>query len=135
MTSPATIALPLVEDERGKSSFGEVGRQLPFSPKRYFLVFDIGGGTVRGGHAHRRCSQFLVAVSGIVVVTTDDGAERQEHRLDRPELGLHVPAGIWAEQHYLSNDLKLLVLASEAYDPEEYILDYEDFLASRGESR
>ena len=135
MTSPATIALPLVEDERGKLSFGEIGRQLPFSPKRYFLVFDTGGETVRGGHAHRRCSQFLIAVSGTVVVTTDNGWERQEHRLDRPEIGLHIPAGIWAEQHYLGEDSKLLVLASEAYDPEEYISDYKEFTETRGHSK
>jgi UDP-2-acetamido-3-amino-2,3-dideoxy-glucuronate N-acetyltransferase len=135
MNSLTTIALPLIEDDRGKLSFGEIGGQLPFIPKRYFLVFDTGAGTVRGGHAHRRCGQFLIAVAGTVVVATDDGSERQEHRLDRPELGLHVPAGIWAEQHYLSDDARLLVLASEAYDPEEYISDYEEYLASRGKGQ
>lgn len=133
MTSPVSIEMPLFEDERGKLSFGEVGKQLPFSPVRYFLVFDTGGrGTVRGGHAHRRCGQFLVAVSGCVMVITDDGTKREEHRLDHPGIGLHIPPEVWAEQRYEGPDARLLVLASETYDPAEYINDYGEFLKLAG---
>ena len=133
MTSLVPIEMPLFEDERGKLTFGEAGRQLPFIPVRYFLVFDTGGeGVVRGGHAHRRCSQFLVAVSGCVVVTTDDGIKREEHRLDHPEIGLLIPPDVWAEQCYESTDARLLVLASETYDPAEYINDYGEFLNLSG---
>src|SRR5690348_4478293 len=132
MTSPDPVVMPLFEDDRGKLSFGEIGAQLPFAPKRYFLVYDVSPGAVRGGHAHRRCGQFLVAVSGCVVVVTDDGSKREEHRLDQPDRGLHIPPGIWGEQRYLGGDARLLVLASEPYDRDEYISDYEEFLEFKG---
>lgn len=136
MTLTDLVELPVFDDARGKLSFGEVGKQLPFVPERYFLVFDTeGGGIVRGGHAHRHCSQFLVAVSGCVVVTTDDGDQRVEHRLDRPAIGLHIPPEVWAEQRYLTADARLLVLASHAYDPSEYITEYDEFLTLTGGSR
>src|SRR5690348_13186317 len=105
MTSPDPVVMPLFEDDRGKLSFGEIGAQLPFAPKRYFLVYDVSPGAVRGGHAHRRCGQFLVAVSGCVVVVTDDGSKREEHRLDQPDRGLHIPPAsggssvTWAAMH------------------------------------
>lgn len=135
MKSPAPVALPLFEDDRGKLSFGEIGAQLPFEPRRYFLIYDVDSEVVRGGHAHRRCSQFLVAVSGCIEVTTDDGTERREHRLDRPNQGLHIPPGIWGEQRYMGADARLLVLASEPYDRSEYISDYEEFLQFKGLSK
>jgi len=128
MTSLMPLALPLFEDDRGKLSFGEVGNQLPFTPQRYFIVFDVDADVVRGGHAHRRCHQFLVAVSGRVVVNTDDGVQKQEHILDRPTVGLHIPPGVWGDQRYLGPDARLLVLASECYDRSEYISDYDEFL-------
>jgi len=128
MTSLMPVAMPLFEDDRGKLSFGEVGDQLPFTPQRYFIVHDVDAGVVRGGHAHRRCSQFLIAVSGQVTVTTDDGALKQEHVLDRPNVGLHIPPGVWGEQKYMGRDARLLVLASEPYDRSEYISDHDEFL-------
>ena len=128
MTSLVPIAMPLFEDDRGKLTFGEAGAQLPFTPQRYFLVYGVEAGVIRGGHAHRRCSQFLIAVAGRVTVATDDGVDRKEHVLDRPELGLHIPPGVWADQRYMDRDAVLLVLASEPYDRGEYISDYEEFL-------
>jgi dTDP-4-dehydrorhamnose 3,5-epimerase-like enzyme len=123
------VAAKVFVDERGKLSFGELGGGLPFAPARYFLVYDVPAGEARGGHAHRSCEQYMIAVSGTVSVILDDGAARTEHMLDRPDLGLHVPAGIWGEQHYLTNDARLLVLASEPYDSADYINDYQQFLA------
>ena len=75
----------------------------------------------------------MIAVSGTVSVTLDDGASRTEHALDRPDLGLHVPAGIWGEQRYLTDDARLLVLASEPYDAADYINDYQQFLDVKAE--
>jgi UDP-2-acetamido-3-amino-2,3-dideoxy-glucuronate N-acetyltransferase len=135
MTSLVPLAMPLFQDERGKLSFGEIGAQLPFTPQRYFIVYDVVPGAGRGGHAHRRCAQFLVAINGSVAVTIDDGTARQEHVLDRPDLGLHMPAETWGEQRYLTPDARLLVLASEPYDGSEYISDYDEFLRLKAKAQ
>ena len=122
--------LPLIEDMRGNLIAGEVGRTLPFAPQRYFIVLDVPSAEVRGEHAHRSCHQYLVCVRGRVTVVVDDGRHREEFRLDSPDLGLHVPPGIWATQYGYSIDGALLVFASEHYDAADYIRDYDAFLAA-----
>jgi acetyltransferase-like isoleucine patch superfamily enzyme/dTDP-4-dehydrorhamnose 3,5-epimerase-like enzyme len=122
----------LVEDLRGNLSAAEVGTHLPFTPKRYFIVFDVPGKDVRGEHAHRRCAQFLVCVRGSVNVVVDDGKASEEIVLNEPNVGLHVPPLVWAIQYKYSPDALLLVLASDPYDPDDYIRDYEAFRAAIG---
>jgi acetyltransferase-like isoleucine patch superfamily enzyme/dTDP-4-dehydrorhamnose 3,5-epimerase-like enzyme len=124
--------LPRVEDMRGNLSVGEFGRHLPFVPRRYFVVFDVPSAEVRGEHAHRSCHQFLVCVHGMVSVVVDDGARREEYRLDAPELGLYVPPMVWATQYRYSADAVLLVLASAPYDAGDYVRDYDEFLRLAG---
>lgn len=128
---PSLSVIKSVVDERGALSFAEIGEGLPFEPKRFFLVHDVPAGISRGGHAHRHCEQFLIAVAGGVAVTIDDGQGRAEYLLERKDQGLHVPAGIWGEQHYLSEDSCLLVLASDPYDSDDYLSDYSEYLAFR----
>ena len=128
---PTLTSIKSVRDERGTLSFAEVADALPFEPRRFFLVHDVPAGTSRGGHAHRRCEQYLVAVGGKVAVTLDDGEKRADYLLERPDQGLHIPAGIWGEQRYPEDDSCLLVLASAPYDPEDYLSDYSAFLAFR----
>ena len=82
---------------------------------------------MRGEHAHREQSQFLVCVKGACSVAVDDGAKREEIRLDRPNLGLLLPPMVWGTQYKYSADAVLLVLASGCYDAEDYIRDYDDF--------
>lgn len=125
--------LPLIEDLRGHLSAGEVGPHVPFVPKRYFLVFDVPGKHVRGAHAHRTCDQFLTCVRGSVTVVVDDGAQAEEVVLNEPNLGLFVPAMIWAVQYKYSPDAMLLVLASEHYDATDYVRDYDEFLSLAGQ--
>jgi dTDP-4-dehydrorhamnose 3,5-epimerase-like enzyme len=122
--------LPVVRDQRGSLSFAEFEDTLPFLPKRYFVVFDVAEGQTRGGHAHKTVRQLLVCVKGSCLVELDDGKVRDEIRLDRPELALYIPPGIWATQRQFSRDGVLMVLASEVYDPGEYIKDYDEFLAA-----
>jgi hypothetical protein len=121
--------LRLVDDLRGNLSVGEFERDLPFTPKRYFLIFDVSAGAVRGEHAHRLCHQFLICVRGSCRVLLDDGRDRREITLDRPDLGVYLPPMIWGTQHSYSPDAMLLVFASEYYDPDEYIRDYDEFCA------
>jgi acetyltransferase-like isoleucine patch superfamily enzyme/dTDP-4-dehydrorhamnose 3,5-epimerase-like enzyme len=122
--------LPHVVDMRGSLSVGEFERTIPFVPKRYFLVFDVPGREVRGEHAHRECHQFLVCVRGSVNVLVDDGRKRAQVRLDRPDVGVHIPPMIWGTQYQYSDDAVLLVFASHYYDANEYIRDYDGYLAA-----
>jgi UDP-2-acetamido-3-amino-2,3-dideoxy-glucuronate N-acetyltransferase len=118
----------LVKDLRGSLSVGEFPRDIPFAPQRYFLVFDVPSAEVRGEHAHRRCHQFLVCVKGSCSVVADDGRNREEIRLDAPNLGVHLPPMTWGVQYKYSPDAVLLVFASDLYDPADYIRDYDSFL-------
>ena len=122
--------LNLVEDARGNLAVGEFERQIPFVPKRYFIVSGVPAKEVRGEHAHRICDQFLTCPRGSVAVIVDDGTQSEEIVLDHPSLGLFVPSMIWAVQYKYSPDAMLLVFASDYYDPDDYIRDYNEFLAA-----
>jgi carbonic anhydrase/acetyltransferase-like protein (isoleucine patch superfamily)/dTDP-4-dehydrorhamnose 3,5-epimerase-like enzyme len=117
-------------DIRGSLTAGEFSGDIPFVPRRYFLVFDVPGKDVRGEHAHRECQQFLVCARGSVSVVVDDGTLSEEIVLDRPDVGLYVPPMVWAVQYKYSADALLLVFASHPYDRDDYIRDYEEFRAA-----
>jgi acetyltransferase-like isoleucine patch superfamily enzyme/dTDP-4-dehydrorhamnose 3,5-epimerase-like enzyme len=121
-------ALPYIKDIRGDLSVGEFERQVPFKPMRYFIVHNVPNEKTRGQHAHRKCDQFLVCIRGRCSVVADDGINRREILLDRPSLGLYMPSMTWGVQYKFSSDAMLLVLASDYYDPEDYIRNYEDFI-------
>ena len=116
-------------DERGKLIPLEAdGEEVPFDVKRVYYIFDTTPGTVRGKHAHRRLSQALVCVSGACTIVCElpDGT-RSEHRLDWPTKGLVIEGVVWREMKDFSKDAVLMVLASEHYDPTDYIRDYGEF--------
>lgn len=121
--------LPLMKDPRGSLTFAQYDRTLPFLPQRYFIVFDVGEGQTRGGHAHRVVEQLLMCVKGSCRVLLDDGQTRDEVLLDRPELAIYIPPRIWATQEQFSRDAVLAVMASGLYDPAEYLKDYDEFVS------
>lgn len=118
----------IVDPERGNLTVGEFGSELPFIPHRFFLTYHIPRRTVRGEHAHRKCEQFLICVRGSCAVLVDDGRQKEEFILDRPTLGVYVPPMVWAVEHQHSWDSTLMVFASDPYDPDDYIRDYDEFL-------
>ena len=120
--------LPVIQDLRGSLAVGEMAKQLPFEPKRFFIVYDVPSPYVRGEHAHRTLHQLLVCLKGELSLVVDDGSRRQEVRLHAPDVGIHIPPMIWAVQYRFSPDAVLLVLASDIYDPADYIRDYEEYL-------
>lgn len=121
--------LPAFSDLRGRLTAGEMPSDaIPFTPKRWFLVYDVPSREVRGEHAHRVCHQFLVCVHGRVSVAVDDGKQRAEVVLDDPTSGIYVPPRIWGSQFRYEEEAILLVLASHPYDPDDYIRDYDTFL-------
>jgi len=127
--------LPNVMDIRGSISFGEFEKEVPFAVKRYFMVFDVPSIETRGEHAHRHCHQFLICVHGSVSVVTDDGANREEYVLNRPDVGLHLRPMVWGIQYKYSAEAVLLVFASHEYDADDYIRDYDEFIDLVGASK
>ena len=122
---------PVIKDLRGNLTARELGDGLPFAPKRYFVVFEVPSKEVRGEHAHRTLHQLLVCLTGSVSIVADDGTHRQEFQLDSPEIALYIPPMVWAVQYRYTPNAALLVLASDRYDPQEYIRDYDQFLKER----
>ncbi|MBT3872025.1 MAG: isomerase [Flavobacteriaceae bacterium] len=122
------ISLPVISDLRGDLSFAEINKHLPFIAKRYFIVYNVKNKEIRGEHAHKKLSQFLVCIVGSCTVLLDDGIKREQYLLNNPNLGLLIPPMVWGIQYKYSDDAVLLVLASETYDENDYIRDYDQFL-------
>lgn len=128
LTGPVLYSLSTVQDIRGNLAVGEYGKELPFEPKRVFMVSDVPNSKVRGTHAHKECHQFLVATSGSIHVILDDGKARHEYVLSNRSVGLYIKPGVWSIQYKYSEDAVLLVLASHGYDADDYIRDYNEYL-------
>jgi acetyltransferase-like isoleucine patch superfamily enzyme len=120
--------LPIINDLRGNLTFAEINNNLPFIPQRFFMVFNVPSKEIRGEHAHLACHQFLICIKGSCAVVVDDGYNRAEILLNRPNLGLHIPPLIWATEYKYTLDAILLVFASDIYKEDDYIRDYNCFL-------
>ena len=119
-------------ERKGNLSVVENGITLPFDVKRVYYVYDVPGGESRGSHAHKPLSQLIVAASGSFSVTLDDGKVRRTFFLNRPYQGLLVHPGLWRDLEDFSSGAVCMVLASEVYQEEDYIREYDDFLKFRG---
>lgn len=115
-------------ERKGNISVVENRKTVPFDVKRVYYLYDVPGGESRGGHAHKALSQLIVAASGSFTVTLDDGSVRRTFTLNRPYQGLYIVPGIWHTLEDFSSGAVCMVLASEGYDEEVYIRDYEEFL-------
>lgn len=116
---------------KGNLSVVENGVTLPFDVKRVYYLYDVPGGESRGAHAHRDLSQLIVAVSGSFKVTLDDGNIKRTFVLNRPYQGLYVKPGLWRDLDDFSSGSVCMVLASEVYQEDDYIRDYEEFIEYR----
>lgn len=122
------IQLKRITDPRGNLTVAEQFKDLPFSIKRAYWVYDVPAGESRGGHAHKNLYQFLIAVSGSFTVTLDNGTERKPFLLNHPWEGLLIGPNTWRTLDDFSSGAVCLCLASEEYDEEDYIRDYNDFI-------
>jgi dTDP-4-dehydrorhamnose 3,5-epimerase-like enzyme len=125
------VELPRVTDPRGNLSFIESGRHVPFDIKRVYYVYDVPGGESRGGHAHKRLEQLVVAMSGSFDVVLDDGERRRVVSLNRSYYGLYIPTLIWRELVNFSSGSVCTVMASEYYEEADYYRSYEQFAAAK----
>lgn len=121
------VYLPQIGDRNGHITALNNQIEIPFDIKRVFYIYDIPGGENRGAHAHKECHQFLVAASGAFEVLLDDGRSQRLVQLNRPNMGIHIPPGIWASEINFSSGSICLVFASHIYDESDYIRNYEDF--------
>ena len=115
-------------DERGSLVSLEQFQNIPFEIKRVYYIYGNEDNLARGFHAHKDLQQLLICVSGSCKVILDNAKEKYEYQLNRPNQGLFVDKFIWREMHDFSKDCVLLVLASNYYDPNDYIRKYENFL-------
>ncbi|WP_295645182.1 FdtA/QdtA family cupin domain-containing protein [uncultured Methylibium sp.] len=122
------IELPKIQDPRGNLTFVEGGRQLPFDIKRVYYLYDVPGGSERGGHAHLALHQFVIAMSGSFDIVLDDGFEKKRIHLNRSYLGLYLPPMTWRELDNFSSGSVCMVLASEHFDEADYLRDYSEFM-------
>ena len=122
------IKLPNIKDGRGELSFVENKSHIPFEIKRVFYLYNIPDGAERGGHAHKKCQQLIIPISGSFYVTLKNGIDGCRYRLDNPSEALYVAPYIWNELSYFAPKSVCLVLASELYDELDYIRNYQDFL-------
>ena len=121
------IGLPKVDDARGNLTFIEEDNHVPFEIKRVYYLYDIPGGESRGGHAHRKLEQFIIAANGSFDVVIDDGYNSMRFHLNRSYYGLYIPRMVWRELDNFSSGSVCLVLASEHYEEEDYIRNYDEF--------
>ncbi len=118
-------------DSRGYLSVIEGGLDIPFEIKRIYYLYLVPE-AARGAHAHKQLQQLMVATSGSVHVTLDDGQNKKTFVLDKPWKGLLVVPGLWRTLEHFSGGAVCMVLASEKYDADDYIRDYKTFLEYKG---
>jgi hypothetical protein len=125
------IDLPKIQDPRGNLTFIEGSSQIPFDIRRVYYLYDVPGGSERGGHAHKGLHQLIIAMSGSFDVVLDDGKEKKRIHLNRSYSGLYVCPMIWRELDNFSSGSVCMVLASNNYDENDYYRDYSEFLSAR----
>ncbi len=126
MTSVSAIHFGKHEDTNGELCVYEVDKHVPFDIRRVFTVL-ARAGDIRGDHAHKKCTQLLVCVSGKIRVSCDNGSAVTQHLLDSMGTGLLIPPGIWAKEEYLEESSVLMVLCDRGYEANDYIRDYQEF--------
>lgn len=122
------IELPKIHNRAGNITPLHGNREIPFDIKRVYYLYDVPGGETRGGHAHKKLHQLIIAASGSFDIVLDDGFIKKTVTLNRPNFGLYIPPSIWRDLNNFSSGAVLLVLASEKYSEEDYIREYNEFL-------
>jgi hypothetical protein len=125
------IELPKIHDPRGNLTFIESNSQVPFEIQRVYYLYDVPGGSDRGGHAHKGLHQLIIAMSGSFDVLLDDGKDKKRVHLSRSYNGLYVCPMIWRSLDNFSSGSVCMVLASNKYDEADYYRDYSEFMKAR----
>ncbi len=127
MKEPKIIELPKLFDDRGNLSYLESEVHIPFKIERSYLIYDVPGGEIRGGHAYKTLREFIIALSGSFDVVLHDGLKEVKFHLNRSYYGLYVPEMYWRHMDNFSTNSCALIIASAGYLETEYIRDFELF--------
>ena len=122
-------------DRKGKLRVVQSNSVVPFDIKRIYYLYDVPGGESRGGHAHKKLYQLIIAASGSFSVTLDDGKIKRTFFLNHPYQGLYIVPGIWRTLDDFSSGAVCLGLAAGNYDETEYIRDYDNFIQYKKTAR
>ena len=122
------ISLQKMVDPRGNLSIAEGMKDIPFNISRVYWTYDVPSGAYRGGHAHKHCREFIIAVSGSFTVTLDNGRDKQSFLLNHPYQGLLVETDTWRTLDDFSSGAVCLVLAEDPFEEDDYIREYTEFL-------
>ena len=122
------INLPRINDPRGNLTFVEGGHHIPFDIRRVYYLYDVPGGSERGGHAHKALRQLIIAMSGSFDIHLDDGHAKKTVHMNRSYNGLFVCPMIWREIDNFSSGAVCMVLASDYYDELDYYREYSEFI-------
>ncbi len=128
MTQIQLIALPKIEDHRGNLSVIE-NDTIPFDIKRVYYLYDVPSGAERGGHAHKEQQEVLIALSGSFDVILNDGKTEKTVTLNKPNQGLLIGSGVWRELKNFSSGAVCLVIASDVFNEDDYIREFDEFIA------
>ena len=127
LTDCRMVDLPKIHDPRGNLTFIEGGSHVPFEIERVYYLYDVPGGSERGGHAHKALQQLIIAMSGSFDVVLDDGLGKSRFHLNRSYYGLYVCPMMWREIDNFSSGSVCMVLASDFYNEADYFRDFGDF--------
>ena len=122
------IDIPKINNTKGNIGVIE-NDTIPFDVKRVYYLFDVPSGAKRGGHAHKKLKQVLIAISGSFDVVLKDGKSKEIVKLNRPDKGLLIENNIWRELENFSSGSVCLVLASEEFSEDDYIRSYKEYLS------
>ena len=128
------VDISKVHNKSGNITVVENGSNIPFDVKRVYYLYDVPGGEARGGHAHYELEQYIIAASGSFDVTLDDGNDKKTINLNRPNIAIHIVPGLWRELNNFSSGSICMVLASHFFNENDYIRDYNKFLALKHDS-
>ena len=122
------VSLPKILDKRGNLSVIESETHVPFSIKRSYLIYDVPGGEVRGGHAFIKQKEMIVALSGSLDIIVFDGVKEQKFSLNRSYQGLYIPNGLWRHMENFATNTLVLVISNTNYNENDYIRNKKSYI-------
>lgn len=119
-------------DQTGTLGVAELGSQFDFEVKRVFFLREVAPDATRGMHSHECLKQFLICLSGSMVIHLDTGTSKSTLQLTKDGPGLFIDGRVWRSMTDFTKDLVVLVLCDRQYQFDKVVRNYEDFLSIAG---